>query len=336
MMIRRQLDPRRPHVGSPSIPSSARVSPFLNGIHEISAIPSTLTSTSAFDQLMLTILPDATPACSYTPVSAVTTDADPSTPFPTILAEHGTCLSSGNVTVDDASFTNILKVYSGPTASSRSDLITLLNSPQTFISAQEWIRAKTSGARGLLHAASRSWALSSHRLPSGSASSFYMVPPIQLNSPSRRASPHAIHETAGCALKSAFTPPYTDSLSSHPLAKSSSAPPTPMAFPLLSRTADEWATFTISATPAIEAFFLSSTPSRSFGSTSSGVPALTGNYLVDMLPLGGLSTDTEIFVTHGRQHIPLCGFTDLEPGDLLGTYSSSLVKTPPTNLHDVL
>lgn len=85
---------------------------------------------------MLQVLPDAIPTCSYTPVSAVATDADPFIPFPTILAEYGPCLSSGIVTVDIASFANIIRVYSGPTASSRSDLITLLNSPQIFLSAQ--------------------------------------------------------------------------------------------------------------------------------------------------------------------------------------------------------
>lgn len=48
----------------------------------------------------------------------------------------------------------------------------------------------------------------------------------------------------------------------------------------------------------------------------------------------GLPTDTEIFVTHGHQHISLLGFNDLEPGGLLGTSSSPLIKIPSISLHD--
>lgn len=67
---------------------------------------------------------------------------------------------------------------------------------------------------------------------------------------------------------------------------------------------------------------------------SSGTPALTGNYWVDMLHRDGFSSDPEIFVSHGHQHIPLWGFTDLEPGDLLGTSSSPLLPIPPSALQD--
>ena len=63
---------------------------------------------------------------------------------------------------------------------------------------------------------------------------------------------------------------------------------------------------------------------------SSGVPALTGNYLVDMLHRDGLSSDSEIFVAHEQQHIPLWGFTDLDTGDLLGTPPFPLITIPPS------
>ena len=52
-----------------------------------------------------------------------------------------------------------------------------------------------------------------------------------------------------------------------------------------------------------------------------------------MLHRDGLSSDSEIFVAHGQQHRPLWGFTDLEPGDLLGT-SSSPFPIPPSALQD--
>lgn len=128
-----------------------------------------------------------------------------------------------------------------------------------------------------------------------------MVTPIQLNSPSGRASSHAIrcntlpylNDTPGCALNdSALTPPHNDSLSSYLFAKSSSAPSTPMEVPPLSRTTDERATSTIFAMPASKQFRsrlrLHARPGQP--GTLFGHPALIGNYLVDMLPLGGPRT----------------------------------------------
>ena len=53
-----------------------------------------------------------------------------------------------------------------------------------------------------------------------------------------------------------------------------------------------------------------------------------------MLPRDGLPSETEIFVTDGRQSAPLSGFTDLEPGDVLGTSPSPLVHISPAALHD--
>ena len=67
---------------------------------------------------------------------------------------------------------------------------------------------------------------------------------------------------------------------------------------------------------------------------SSGVPALTGHYLVDMLPRDGLSSETEILVTDSFQTIPISGFTDLEPGTFLGTCSSPLIQIPTSSFHD--
>lgn len=42
----------------------------------------------------------------------------------------------------------------------------------------------------------------------------------------------------------------------------------------------------------------------------------------------GLSSGTEFFVTHGRQHIPLFSFTDLDLGHRLVTSSSPFVRIP--------
>ena len=59
-----------------------------------------------------------------------------------------------------------------------------------------------------------------------------------------------------------------------------------------------------------------------------GFPALTGHYMVDLLPVNDDSYPLERFVSSGRQLIPLTGYQDLEPGDILGTASSPLLRVP--------
>ena len=69
-----------------------------------------------------------------------------------------------------------------------------------------------------------------------------------------------------------------------------------------------------------------------------GSPALTGHYMVDILPVNADSNPLERFVSSGRQLIPLTGYQDLEPGDVLGTASSPLLRVPleALSLHDAL
>ena len=59
-----------------------------------------------------------------------------------------------------------------------------------------------------------------------------------------------------------------------------------------------------------------------------GSPALTGHYMVDLPPAHDSSDPSERFVSSGRQLIPLTGYQDLEPGDVLGTASSPLLRVP--------
>ena len=59
-----------------------------------------------------------------------------------------------------------------------------------------------------------------------------------------------------------------------------------------------------------------------------GSPALTGHYMVDLLPAHDDSNPSERFVSSGRQFIPLTGYQYLEPGDVLGTASSPLLRVP--------
>ena len=69
-----------------------------------------------------------------------------------------------------------------------------------------------------------------------------------------------------------------------------------------------------------------------------GSPALTGHYMVDLLPANDDSYPLERFVSSGRQLIPLTRYKDLEPGDILGTASSPLLRVSleALSLHDVL
>ena len=61
---------------------------------------------------------------------------------------------------------------------------------------------------------------------------------------------------------------------------------------------------------------------------SNGSPALTGHYLVDMLPQPGILSMQEHFVASGRQVLPLTGVADLEPGDLVGVAHAPLLRVP--------
>ena len=60
----------------------------------------------------------------------------------------------------------------------------------------------------------------------------------------------------------------------------------------------------------------------------SGPPALTGSYLVHMLPQTAMVSSEERFVTDRRQLIPLAGVSDFEMSDLLGTTAAPLLQVP--------
>eukprot|EP00752_Nemacystus_decipiens_P015617 g13940.t1 len=61
-----------------------------------------------------------------------------------------------------------------------------------------------------------------------------------------------------------------------------------------------------------------------------GTPALTGNNMVKLLPQeDSRSPATEVFVSHGRQQVPIVGCGEIRPGALLGTAASPLLQAPP-------
>ena len=61
---------------------------------------------------------------------------------------------------------------------------------------------------------------------------------------------------------------------------------------------------------------------------SNGYPALTGHYLVNMLPQPDLPLVEEHFIASGRQVLLLVGVADVEPGDLLGVAHTTLIRVP--------
>ena len=67
-------------------------------------------------------------------------------------------------------------------------------------------------------------------------------------------------------------------------------------------------------------------------------PALTGHYMVNLLPVHDDSNPSEHFDSSGRQSIPLTGYQELKPGHVLGTASSPLLRVPleALTLHDAL
>ena len=69
-----------------------------------------------------------------------------------------------------------------------------------------------------------------------------------------------------------------------------------------------------------------------------GSPSLTGHYMVDLRPVNDDSYPCERFVSSSRQLIPLMGYQDLEPVDILGTVSSPLLRVTleALSLHDAL
>ena len=64
---------------------------------------------------------------------------------------------------------------------------------------------------------------------------------------------------------------------------------------------------------------------------------ITGHYMVDMITTHDGQDPSEHFVGSDRQIIPLAGYRDLEPGDILSTASTPLLRVPLEALasHDI-
>ena len=132
---------------TPTFTNSSRVYRTADGIHETRPSPPQQTPGTPLGLLLPPSTPDALPSSHSVQISAVdgATNLYPATTAPTI-PEQGPCLTSGILTVDDASFTTEVLVHSGPTAAIRCKLVALLDtdSPQSFITAAAVLQLKAS------------------------------------------------------------------------------------------------------------------------------------------------------------------------------------------------
>ena len=115
--------------------------------------------------------PDAYPGSHFPQVSTINTAAHSHLPTrrPPI-PEHGPCVTGGIVTVDDASFTTMVLVHSGPAATTGRELVALLDtgSPQSLITATavEQLKASQSATDACeRHSSPRSWGASGTSAP---------------------------------------------------------------------------------------------------------------------------------------------------------------------------
>ena len=295
------------------------------------------TRTSVPDQLLPLFHPETAPSCTL--VSTITPGLDPSDTPPPPIAEHGPSLSNGITTVDDASFTTRIQVHSGPSASSRYSLVALLDtgSLQAFISAEAGARIKHNSAGSDAcerHAPPRSWG------------GFGKSPSI-LTSTSDRLSIQFLHGDTPVAELAAWVCIVPAGTMQHPvlLGRDGWMRLTQRTHTILPRQPSQPIfddhPLSVPRTKGLSTFISDHRPTAdtshlkfagvyeiSLSSTlflvpvnlvrPSGIPALTGHYLVDMLPSDGALSETETLVADGYQTFPLSGSTDLEPGELLG------------------
>ena len=262
------------------------------------------------------------------------------------LPEMGPCLVDGIVTVDDASFTTRVHIHSGPTATTTFPCVALLDtgSPQSFINEGAWRQLQTAGAgtpSSERVSTPRSWGGFGTSAPLRTSRS------IRLSVQFLRGD----RSTASLAVWAYIVP---ESAMSHAVllgrdswmrfnSRRYSRPSDDSRFGelVLAQHSDRGAKAYARDPSAVgTAFHL-----RYAGPTGvslshmpkmlevnlvrcSGAPALTGHYMVDTLPHDGLFTISELFVADGRQMVPLAGTADLEPGDLLGTASTPLLRVP--------
>ena len=277
-----------------------------------------------------------------------------------LIPEQGPDLIGGIVTMDDATFTTLLSLHSGVSATSRFNCRALLDtgSPQSFIhqgAFDQMVALGAADASCVRSTTPRTWSgFGSRQLLStnqqarmtvqfhhnGTASAslavwMYIVPNETLRCPLLlgRDSWMRFHSRSYQTL-----PPHPDGRTFGELSLS----------PCGDNLGSAAAYICNHEAPAnayhlvYDGLGVSLTESPQFIPVNlvrlDGSPALTGHYMVDILPVNADSNPLERFVSSGRQLMPLTGYQDLEPGDVLGTASSPLLRVPleVLSLHDAL
>ena len=266
------------------------------------------------------------------------------------LPEQGPDLLGGIVTMDDATFTTLLTLHSGVSATSRFDCRALLDtgSPQSFIHQGAFDQMVAMGAANpscIRSTTPKTWSgfgsqqlLSTNRPArmtvqfhhNGTTSAslavwMYIVPnetmrcPLLLGRDSWMRFPSRSYQTL---------PPQPDGRISGKLTLSSCDDNFSSAAAYIRNCETLDAAYhlvyngpgvTLTDSPQLIPVHLV---------RLDGSPALTGHYMVDFLPDYADSVPSERFVSSGRQLIPLTGCQDLEPDEVLGTASSPLLRVP--------
>ena len=277
-----------------------------------------------------------------------------------LIPEQGPDLIGGIVTIDDATFTTLLSLHSGVSATSRFNCRALLDlgSPQSFIhqgAFDQMVALGAADASCVRSTTPRTWSgFGSRQLLStnqqarmtvqfhhnGTASAslavwMYIVPNETMRCPLLlgRDSWMRFHSRSYQTL-----PPHPDGRTFGELSLS----------PCGDNLGSAAAYIRNHEAPAnayhlvYDGLGVSLTESPQLIPVNlvrlDGSPALTGHYMVDILPVNADSNPLERFVSSGRQLIPLSGYQDLELGDVLGTASSPLLRVPleVLSLHDAL
>ena len=277
-----------------------------------------------------------------------------------LIPEQGPDLIGGIVTIDDATFTTLISLHSGVSATSRFNCRALLDtgSPQSFIhqgAFDQMVALGAADASCVRSTTPRTWSgFGSRQLLStnqqvrmtvqfhhnGTASAslavwMYIVPNETMRCPllSGRDSWMHFHSRSYQTL-----PPHPDGRTFGELSLSPCGENLGSAAAYIRNHEARANAYHL----VYDGLGVSLTESPRLIPVNlvrlDGSPALTGHHMVDILPVNADSNPLERFVSSGRQLIPLTGYQDLEPGDVLGTASSPLLCVPleVLSLHDAL
>jgi len=304
-------------------------------------------------------IPDV-PREKSTDVLAVRSDTNSSATTVPILPEHGPCLVDGTVTMDDKSYTTKVKIHAGP-ATCQYGCIAQLDSgsPATFINSNAVGTLKAMGAISddcITNNTNRSWG------------GFGQAQPLQTTR-KIRLSVQFLHNdapSASLAVWAHIVPANTmefpilmgrDSFMRFTVRNYRTLPPQPLdtrvmgELTLSSHDQGGAAAYVHDYSAAEDQFHLRYAGSNGMCLShdqqmvevnlvrADGTPALTGQYLVDInqdiSPDDDLLVNEVMFVSNGRQFIPLAGALDLEPGDILGYASAPLLRVPVNSIRDL-